>query len=452
MRDRRKPEKNGLRAMNDHETARPPNTDSPGDFGYNPTRMSQPAPEIELAARFQKRYGVPARVFRAPGRVNLIGEHVDYNGFGVLPMAIDRGIAAAWRPRGDGRVVLRSLEGYEPREFSVEPPIAPYGPGDWGNYVKAAAQGLLDSRLPLRGAEILVSATLPPSAGLSSSSALVVLSALVLLEASGLAMPRLALAALLAEAEKYVGTQGGGMDQAASLLGLAGHALRIDFGPLRAEPLPWFTDCVVVVANSLVRASKAEAAGYNTRAAECRLAAAHAARRLGRRADPPPLLADLLAVAGREEILAALPPGPVSLQGAGVPEPPGGFQLLRRARHVLSEAARVDAACAALRAGDAAAFGRLMDDSHASCRDDYEISCPALDRLVGLARDAGAVGARLTGAGFGGCVISLVALPSAVEFRRRLAEAYQQATGRAPEIWVCRPAAGVEVISLKSEV
>ena len=311
---------------------------------------------------------------RAPGRVNLIGEHIDYNGFGVLPMAIDRGIAAAWRPRADGRVLLRSVEGYEPREFSLEPPIAPYGPGDWGNYVKAAAQGLLDAGHALRGAEILVSSTLPPSAGLSSSSALVVLSALVLLEASGLAMPPLALAALLAEAEKYVGTQGGGMDQAASLLGLAGHALRIDFRPLRAAPLPWFADHVVVVANSLVRASKAEAAGYNTRAAECRLAAAQAASALGRRADPPPLLADLLAVAGREEILAALPPGP------------GGLRCCAAPATCSSEAARVDAACAALRAGDAAAFGRLMDESHASCRDDYEISCPALDRLVGLAQ------------------------------------------------------------------
>ncbi len=345
-----------------------------------------------LRSAFASAFGAPpAGLARAPGRVNLIGEHIDYNGFGVLPMAIDRGISAAWRPRGDGRVVLRSLQGYEPREFSLEPSIAPYGSGDWGNYTKAAAQGLLDRGLALRGAEILVASTLPPSAGLSSSSALVVLSALVLLEAAGLSMPALDLASLLAEAEKYVGTRGGGMDQAASLLGRAGCALRIDFRPLRVEPLPFFADHVVVVANSLVRASKAEAAGYNTRAADCRLAAARAASALGLGAGPQPLFADLLAAASPQRILAAVPP-----------------DLLPRARHVLSEAARVDAACEALRAGDAGRFGRLMNESHASCRDDFRISCPALERLVELARGAGALGARLTGAGFGGCAIALV--------------------------------------------
>lgn len=340
-----------------------------------------------FAAAFGRR---PAGVMQAPGRVNLIGEHIDYNGFGVLPMAIDRGIAAAWRPRQDRRVVLRSLQGYAPRELELEPPIAPYGPGDWGNYMKAAAQGLLDRGLALRGAEMLVDASLPQSAGLSSSSALVVLSALVLLEAAGCSMPRVELASLLAEAEKYVGTQGGGMDQAASLLGRAGHALRIDFRPLRAEPLPFFADHVVVVANSLVRAPKAETAGYNSRASECRRAAAAAARSLGLAADPQPLLADLLGAAAPDAIVAAAP-----------------RELLPRVRHVLNEAARVDAACDALRACDAAAFGRLMDESHASCRDDYEISCPALERLVAIAREAGAIGARLTGAGFGGCAIAL---------------------------------------------
>ncbi len=372
--------------------------------------------------------GVATGAMRAPGRVNLIGEHVDYNGFAVLPMAIDRAVSAAWRPRSDGRVVLRSAGEYPAREFALEPRIPPGPPGDWGNYVKAAAQGLIDAGFALRGAEMLISSTLPPSAGLSSSSALVVLAALVLLEAAGLAMPKPALAALLAEAEKYVGTRGGGMDQAASLLGRAGHALRIDFRPLRVAPLPFFADCVVVVSNSLVRASKAEAAGYNSRAAECRQAAAAAARALGRPADPPPLLADLLAHATREEILAAVPPG-----------------LLRRARHVLTESARVDAACAALAAGDAAAFGRLMDESHASCRDDFDFSCPALERLVALGRRAGALGSRLTGAGFGGCAVHLVSRERAPALLAALAEGFYRgfepgALGDA--LFVAEPAAG----------
>jgi len=260
----------------------------------------------------------PAGVIRAPGRVNLIGEHIDYNGFGVLPMAIDRAVRAAWRPRADRVVRLRSADGYPPREFALEPEIPPYGTGDWGNYAKAAAQGLfqrLGGGAKLCGADLLVTSTLPPSAGLSSSSALVVLAALVLLEAARLSMPELALATLLADAEQYVGTQGGGMDQAASLLGRSGHALRIDFRPLRVTPIPLLPGHVIVVANSLARASKAESVGYNTRAAECRLAAAVLARRAGRdSASPAPLLADLAALAPIDDLLAALPTAPASLR------------------------------------------------------------------------------------------------------------------------------------------
>jgi galactokinase len=384
--------------------------------------------------------GPPAGLLRAPGRVNLIGEHIDYSGFGVLPMAIDREMAAAWRPRDDGRVLLRSAGGHPLREFTLGPEIPAWPRGDWGNYAKAAAAGLIGAQGGTwPGVEMLVASSLPASAGLSSSSALVVLSALALLAAAGRTMDPLALATLLAEAERYVGTQGGGMDQAASLLGRRGHALRIDFRPLRVAPIPFFAGHVVVVADSRVRASKAESAGYNTRAAECRLAAALISRGLGRQADPGrpgPLLADLAAVAPVDELLRLLPAAAVSRaevtamlalapeQAAVLPDPPGGLELLRRARHVLTEARRVGDACTALRAGDATAFGRLMDASHESCRDDFAVSCDALERVVSLARRAGALGARLTGAGFGGCTVSLVQRDRADALCSALAETF----------------------------
>jgi N-acetylgalactosamine kinase len=402
----------------------------------------------------------PVRLARAPGRINLIGEHTDYNGLPVLPMAINRDILAVFAPRADGSVSIASTDpGSPPRRFELAASIPPYEPGDWGNYCKAAVQGLLDhdrergrpgrasrSEAPSggawRGFQAVFDGDIPPGAGMSSSSALVVLSALLFLRASGREMGRLELADLMARAEHYVGTQGGGMDQAASLLGEAGCALLIHFNPLRVQPVRMPAGYAVIAANSLVRADKSRGAmdRYNRRAIECRLAAALLretfSRRLARAA-PVRLLGDLqpeaLGLPAAEidrivgetlhdrpytlrEIASLLAAGPEEVareycrrrDGSIFPEPPDGFKLKARTRHVLSEGRRVTESAAAFERGDMRAFGELMNRSHESCRDLYEISCPELDRLVEAARGAGALGARLTGAGFGGCTVSLV--------------------------------------------
>jgi N-acetylgalactosamine kinase len=288
----------------------------------------------------------------------------------------------------------------------------------------------------------MVGGTIPESAGLSSSSAMVVASALTFLAANAATVDRSFLADLLAHAERYVGSEGGGMDQAVSLLAESGHALRIDFFPLRTQPVPLRKEITFVVCNSLVRAPKSESAryAYNRRVVECRLATtllSHAIRTETGRTINPERMADLSSEnvgLGANELQAiarrAIGEQPLSLAGAAerlgttpseletrcctlrdgsvLKEPPDGFQIWKRYRHVVSEAARVGLMANALRDGDIGLIGELMNQSHASCRDDYELSCPELEVLVALGREHGALGARLTGAGFGGCTVHAV--------------------------------------------
>jgi len=385
-------------------------------------------------------------VVRAPGRVNLLGEHTDYNGLPVLPMAIDRSVLIAVAPRADRLVRLLNTDArYKPRQYALADSIPPSPSGDWSNYAKAAAQGLRRA-YPMQiqhGADLVVDGNIPAGAGLSSSSALVVASALALLGVNDVDVPYDVLAELLPKAERYVGTLSGGMDQAASLLARAGNALRIDFFPLRVRTVPLPAGYRVVVCHSLVHAEKSGAArhAYNQRVIECRLVTRVLERLLGTSL-PRGLstLGDLVALFPNRSLLDFLP-----CLTAQVPDRPldireiaaligtcpdrlrdacGGvaeeFVLLRRARHVFSEAERVNAAEEALRAGDTAAFGRLMDASHTSCRNDYDVSCPELEELIRIAKEAGAVGARLTGAGFGGCTVNLVAHADVPAFLTRV--------------------------------
>ena len=352
----------------------------------------------------------------APGRVNLIGEHTDYNGLPVLPIAIDRAIRIDFRVVEDPVVRLDSpVARFAPVAFQLKRPIEAAGQGDWSNYVRAAARGLLGRGVPLqRGIEGTVTGDVPIASGLSSSSALVVASALALMKANGVEVPRLELAAQMARAERFVGLEGGGMDQAACLHGEEGHALRIEFEPLRvtrvAVPEGWRW----VVGSSLVRAEKSGGAreAYNERARQCREALERVGGRgpgggrgerrgkerdgpmLGRAKDGPPTYRDLVARGG----LARL------LEDAGRVLSP---VLLRRFRHVVTEGRRVARAEAAMQAGDMGRFGELMVASHESLRGDYEVSTPELDEMVAIAIEAGAAGARLTGAGFGGCAVAL---------------------------------------------
>lgn len=383
------------------------------------------------------------RLACAPGRVNIIGEHTDYNDLPVLPMAIDRQITFAFRPTGTATVALTNADpAFFSRTFDLAERIPPFVPGDWGNYAKAAAQALwtwtaehCPARLPLQGMVGEVRGDIPSGAGLSSSSAMVVAISVALVDTNALPISPEELATLLADGEQYVGTRGGGMDQAASLLARAGCALHIDFHPLRPRLVPIAGDAVFIIADSLVKAEKAGAArlAYNTRVAECRLGLALLRHLAGpeNQAAAPSLGAFMRAVPDWPAVLVALPAAEVTVAEVarliGMPEDvliaeyllgrdgrplvptDGRFAAMRRCRHVLTEAQRVAQAEAALLAGDLVALGRLMDASHASCAEDYAISCPELNHLVTTLRRHGALGARLTGAGFGGCTIALVA-------------------------------------------
>jgi galactokinase len=351
-----------------------------------------------FAGRFEERYGTsPTHLARAPGRVNLIGEHIDYAGLPVFPMALQREVRIAFRPREDGLILAATTDaGYPPCQFEVGRSIEPFGDGDWGNYLKAAAQGMARAFDVELGFDALVDSTVPVAAGLSSSAALVIATALAVAAANGLDPDPVELAELMAEAEQYVGTRGGGMDQAISIGGRAGCAARVDFAPLRIHPVPVPEDWSFVVAHSLVEAHKSGGAreGYNRRRAETEAALERVVLRLGLPTGELHSYRDLLErVTGSEALAVA----EACLEG----------DLMKRFRHVVTEGARVVRAEAAMRGGSLAGFGQLMNGSHRSLAEDYEVSVPELDELVGLAREAGAVGARLTGAGMGGCIVAL---------------------------------------------
>ena len=375
---------------------------------------------------------------RAPGRVNLIGEHIDYCGLPVFPMAIQRSVRMTFQPRVDREMRLSNSDPrFAPSAFTVSNDIPPAPPGDWSNYARAAAGALADLFPDLRGGDAVVESDLPIAAGLSSSSALVVATALAILDANGVAMAPLELMGLLARAELYVGTAGGGMDQAIILGAQTGCASRIDFHTLRLTPTPVPAGWQFIVAWSMVHAEKSGAArqAYNERPRQCEEARRHVAMRLGKPEDTtyPALLASASVEELHEVARATL---------SGV--------LVRRFRHVVTEGTRVRDAEAAMKTRDVAAFGRLLDASHQSLRGDYEVSHPELDQLVALAREAGAVGARLTGAGFGGSIVALCPGGRAPEIMDALAERFYAPRGAVRDVgrhmFIAEPSAGAEVV------
>lgn len=339
------------------------------------------------------------RGVRAPGRVNLIGEHIDYHDLPVMPMALDRGVTIRFTPRDDGRVLLANADPrFEALDLAIEadPPRAPAG--HWGNYVRAAVAAAceLAPAHAFRGLEGRVESDLPPAAGLSSSSALVVAAALAVLDThrdpAFSLPPRPRLAGLLARSERYVGTAGGGMDQSASLGGRAGSVLRVTFDPIEWTSRPLPEGWAVLVAHTGVHAEKSGAAqeAYNDlrrrgEAARDRLAAA-----LG----TAPTFAALRSAAPTQALLVEAERR-LDAPTAAV------------ARHVFTEADRVDAAWRAIADIDLETFGRAMDASHASLTERCGVGHARLDALVDAARRSGAAGARLTGAGFGGSIVAL---------------------------------------------
>jgi galactokinase len=390
-----------------------------------------------LEARFRGAFdGDAAFEVHAPGRVNLIGEHVDYCGLPVFPMAVQRGVTIAARPRRDAvaRVINLSPQ-FPERRFKVGTDIPSLPPGDWGNYLQAAAQAVARRYGGLKGVDAVVGSDLPIAAGLSSSAALVVAVGMTLLAANEIAYDPLELMELLAAGERYVGTAGGGMDQAISLGARAGFAARIEFRPVRLTHVPVPEGWRFLVAWSLKRAEKSGPAQqlYNARTRETASARDLVARHLG-----------LGTVGSYAELLAARPRAELLAAGA-VLEP----ELLKRYRHVVSEGARVEDAVAAMIRGDLATFGALMNASHQSLREDYEVSSPELDRLVEVAREAGAAGARLTGAGFGGSIVALVPAEGAAAALGEIRNRYYAA--HPPEeveswLFVALPSAGASVL------
>lgn len=370
-------------------------------------------PVREAAAGFARQYGAPPGVVVfAPGRVNLIGEHLDYCGLPVLPAALSQGLALAARPGSGGRIRCATTEpGHDPVDFTPAPPESSAGsPGEaragagFGRYLAASAEGLrLGGWLAAPGAagfDGFLASSLPAASGLSSSSALVVAGALALLFANGRLAPgdeldlpeRMRLAADLAAAERGAAIRGGAMDQSVCLGAAAGHALLITSEPARWTPVPVpRSRFSFLAAFTGVRAEKGGAAKetYNARVVEAAAALVELRKLLGARGSHRTLI-DRYPEAALLEAVRRLPP-----------------PLDRRMRHLVTETHRVRRAVRCLREGAAEEFGALLDASHRSLREDYRVSAPALDALVEEARAAGALGARLTGAGLGGSVVVL---------------------------------------------
>ena len=377
---------------------------------------------------FEERFGAPpTHVSRAPGRVNLIGEHIDYNDLPVLPMALQREVRIVLRPRDDSLVVLHNADpAFAPVEFEIQPRLEPEAAGHWGNYVKAPADELARRFAIWRGFDGLVESDLPTAAGLASSSALVNAVGLALAHLNEVEVETPAFAEMMADAERFTGTRGGGMDQAISLGARAGSAARVSFRPLRMRHLIVPEHWCFVIADTGVRAEKSGPAqkAYNLRRAECEEAFSAVRARIERDQPdrpPPSSYSDLLRLRGVDETLAL---AESVLRG----------NLLRRFRHVVTEARRVDEATDRMVGAELAAFGTLMDASHGSLRSDYHVSSVELDELTAIAREGGAAGARLTGAGFGGCIVALVGRREADHVLDALRADYYRPRGLTDEV------------------
>ncbi len=380
--------------------------------------MSELLSSQELLARFAQEFGRPATVIaRAPGRVNLIGEHTDYNDGFVLPAAIERETRIAAAPRGDGRVRLIALDLGRETIFSLAD-IRRSREEPWSNYVRGVAAGLSEAGYALVGFDGLMQGNVPIGAGLSSSAAVEMAALQAFSAVGGFAVPPDRAARIGQKAEHtYVGTNCGLMDQLASALGRPDHVLLIDCRDLSFRPVPVPAGAAILIADTAVRRQLA-ASAYNERRAQCEAAA----RALG-----VPALRDATL-----EMLARV----------DLPD-----VVARRARHVIAEDERVLATVAALQDGDLHKVGALMDASHASLRDLYEVSSAELDVMVELLRaQPGCYGARLTGAGFGGCAVALMDAGAVEAAIPAVAEAYRARTGLTPALYVTRAAAGASVM------
>ena len=412
---------------------------------------------------FQRHYGPgPVSIYRAPGRVNLIGEHTDYNHGYVLPIALDKDILFLARPRLDQQIRLANSDAaFAPVDFAIGREIPLAARGHWSNYIRGAAQTLAQAiEQPITGADALVVGDapdgVPVGAGLSSSSALAVVAAVALAHLNNWQAPPETFVQLCSDAEWYVGTRGGIMDQFASLYSRRDQALFLDCRPqpdgtykLNHVTLPGDYGVMIVDSGVHHRNVRGE---FNQRVAACRAGVG-----LLRQTIPGIThLRDVEAVAWEsiaEQLPIEISVDQLKNRGVVLEDIPGlesdtGLRVRACCRHVWSENRRVHQALDAMRANAISTLGTLLNEAHVSARDDYRISCPEIELLVTAAGEVeGVAGARLTGAGWGGCMVALVHQESVAAFEKHVSGSYQAAVGRTPDIFACQagPGAGLVV-------
>ena len=372
-----------------------------------------------LKKQFQQFFSGEPQIFRAPGRVNLIGEHTDYNEGFVMPAAIDFYTWLALAPRSDSTINIRS-QGF-PEQISIDlgNDLAPTH--TWSDYVIGVVDQIRRAGLRMTGADICIHGEVPMGAGLSSSAAIEVATGLAVLSVNGHQVDRTELALLCQRAEnQFVGMRCGIMDQFISCWGKRDHVLMLDCRNMKFKLLPMPADVRMVICNTMVKHEHASGE-YNQRRAACE----EGVRILKQ---------DLSGIRSLRDVSRS----DLERDRSKLPE-----VIYRRCRHVVTENARVEEAASMLVNRDLSGFGKLMAESHISLRDDYEVSCRELDIMVKLAQEqAGVYGARMTGGGFGGCTINLVRASEAENFRKNLASAYEQATGLTPQIYISAAADG----------
>ncbi len=374
-----------------------------------------------LKRGFSERYGGVPRIFRASGRVNLIGEHTDYNDGFVLPAALGFATYVAAAVRDDRRIRVASLNFDRELEFDLDQPLQE-SEKTWAKYVQGVGLILEREGFSLRGADLLIDSDVPVGAGLSSSAALEISTAFALATLAGHQVDGMKLARIGQAAEhEFAGVRSGIMDQFVSVFGQKDHALFLDCRSMEWSAIPT-SSAQFLICNTKTKHELADGE-YNKRRAECEAAAAF----FGKASLRDVTMEDL------------------NERSDGMPEIPK-----KRARHIVTENARVESSVTALKSGDLAAFGQLMNESHTSMRDDFEISCAELDLMVELARASGEVlGARMTGGGFGGCTINLMKSGNHSEFIPIITEQYKNKTGIDPEIYSCKIGGGVGEVTTK---
>jgi galactokinase len=390
----------------------------------------QTAEEIKaMKIIFTKVFGDGGEILisRAPGRVNLIGEHTDYNEGFVFPMALDFRILLAARKRADQTVKIYSADYDQIVEFSLAQPIQYDQDKRWSNYPRGVMAMLQEVGIKLCGMEIAFQGDIPQGSGLSSSAALEVATAVVAQRMLGFNMDKPQLAKLCQRAEnKFVGMNCGIMDQFISMMGQQAHALFLDCRSLDYKQVPLeLGDCRILICQSGVKHTLVDSE-YNKRRQECEQGVKILAKQF-------PGIKSLRDATSEQLEICKVEMDPV---------------VYRRCKHVISEDDRVIESMTALNQGDLKIFGQLMNASHNSLRDDYEVSCPEIDLLVNLAREVkGVLGTRITGGGFGGCTVTLIEAKAVEEFSQHINKNYQAKTGITPKIYISTAANGAEILN-----